>query len=112
MFTSSIVADVRQSIRLCVYCIESGHFRACESRENPYISFTATFSASLTFQKRSTMTELLKQIAEFIKPDDSLQEAPGVAQHLMERAEADAGRNPVEAEELRTAARAFLSVVR
>ena len=60
------------------------------------------------------MTELLKQIADFINPDTAAQatEAPGVAQHLMERAEADAGRNPAEAAELRDAARAFLSVVR
>lgn len=60
------------------------------------------------------MTELLKQIADFINPDTTAQatEAPGVAQDLMERAEADAGRNPAEAAELRDAARAFLSVVR
>ena len=60
------------------------------------------------------MTELLKQIADFINPDIAAQatEAPGVAQDLMERAEADAGRNPAEAAELRDAARAFLSVVR
>ena len=58
------------------------------------------------------MTELLKQIADFINHEDTSQAAPGVAQNLMERAEADAGRNPVEAEELRNAARAFLSVVR
>ena len=60
------------------------------------------------------MTELLKQIADFINPESAPQAtpAPGVAQNLMERAEADAGRNPAEAENLRGAARAFLSVVR
>ena len=60
------------------------------------------------------MTELLKQLADFINPETAPQAspAPGVAQDLMERAEADAGRNPVEAAELRDAARAFLSVVR
>ena len=58
------------------------------------------------------MTELLKQIADFINPDNRSEVAPGVAQNLMERAEHEAGRNPMEAEELRTAARAFLSVVR
>ena len=60
------------------------------------------------------MTELLKQLADFINPETAPQAspAPGVAQDLMERAEADAGRNPVEAAELRGAARAFLSVVR
>ena len=35
-----------------------------------------------------------------------------VAQKLMERAEADAGRNPRQAQELRSAACAYLSVVR
>ena len=60
------------------------------------------------------MTELLKQFADYITTDHAPEStpAPGVAQDLMERAEAEAGRNPVEAEELRTAARAFLSVVR
>ena len=60
------------------------------------------------------MTELLKQITNFLNPEEASQAtaAPGVAQDLMERAEADAGRNPIEAAELRDAARAFLSVVR
>ena len=60
------------------------------------------------------MTELLKQLANFITSESAPQATParGVAQDLMERAEADAGRNPVEAAELRDAARAFLSVVR
>ena len=64
--------------------------------------------------QRNTMTELLKQIADFINPESAPRSAPapGVAQSLMERAEADAGRNPAEAEDLRGAARAFLSVVR
>ena len=60
------------------------------------------------------MTELLKQLTDFITAESAPEAtpAPGVAQDLMERAEADAGRNPVEAAELRDAARAFLSVVR
>jgi hypothetical protein len=64
--------------------------------------------------KRNTMTDLLKQIADFINPTSTPKAtpAPGVAQNLMERAEADANRNPAEAENLRGAARAFLSVVR
>lgn len=36
----------------------------------------------------------------------------GVAHNLMERAEARAGRNPQQAQELRSAACAYLSVVR
>jgi hypothetical protein len=58
------------------------------------------------------MTELLKQIANFMSAIDTTQAVPGVAQDLMERAELEAGRNPVDAAELRDAARAFLSVVR
>lgn len=60
------------------------------------------------------MTELLKQFAAYINSEAAPKAtpAPGVAQDLMERAEADAGRNPAEAEDLRGAARAFLSVVR
>ncbi len=62
--------------------------------------------------QRHTMTEWLQQIADFINPEDTAIVAPGVAQTLMERAEHEAGRNPIEAAELRSAARAFLSVVR
>jgi hypothetical protein len=63
------------------------------------------------------MTELLKQIADLINPESALKApqatpAPDVAQNLMERAELEANRNPAEAENLRGAARAFLSVVR
>ena len=60
------------------------------------------------------MTELFKQFADLIKPESTpaATPAPGVAQDLMERAVADAGRNPAEAENLRVAARAFLSVIR
>lgn len=38
--------------------------------------------------------------------------ADGVAHQLLERAEAGAGRDPLRAQELRDAARAYLSVVR
>ena len=64
--------------------------------------------------RRKTMTDLFKKIADYITSESAPQAtpAPGVAQNLMERAEADANRNPVEAENLRVAARAFLSVVR
>lgn len=60
------------------------------------------------------MTELLKQFADCITSESAPQAtpAPGVAQDLMERAEADVDRNPSEAEDLRAAARAFLSVIR
>ncbi len=39
-------------------------------------------------------------------------DADGVAQNLLERAEARAGRNPQQARELRRAAYAYISVVR
>jgi hypothetical protein len=60
------------------------------------------------------MTDFFKQLAGYITAESAPQAAPapGVAQDLMERAEADAGRNPAEAERLRGAARAFLSVIR
>jgi hypothetical protein len=60
------------------------------------------------------MSDLLKQFAKFINPTAVPQAelTAGVAQNLMERAEAGAGRNPAESAELRDAARAFLSVVR
>ena len=60
------------------------------------------------------MTELLKQFASYITSESAPKAiaAPSVAQDLMERAEAEAGRNPAEAENLRGAARAFLSVIR
>ena len=60
------------------------------------------------------MSELFKQFADFMtaSPAPEATPAPSVAQDLMERAEADAGRNPAEAEHLRSAARAYLSVIR
>ena len=58
------------------------------------------------------MTELFKQIADLMTLANTPKFVPGVAQNLMEQAEAEAGRNPFEAAELRTAARAFLSVIR
>ena len=64
--------------------------------------------------ERSTMTKLFKRFADFIKSESTPAAAPalGVAQDLMERAVADANRNPSEAQDLRGAARAFLSVIR
>ena len=60
------------------------------------------------------MTELFKHFVDFIKSEStpSVLPAPGVAQDLMERAVANASRNPTDAENLRGAARAFLSVIR
>ena len=54
-----------------------------------------------------TFTDFLSRAAE-----TGAQPATGVAQSLLEQAGKDAGRNPIEAAELRDAARAFLSVVR
>ena len=61
------------------------------------------------------MSSLFQHLSDLINPPVGASipaPAPGVAQNLMERAELEAGRDPVEAAELRTAARAYLSVVR
>ena len=57
------------------------------------------------------MNRILSQIVRLIQPGYA---APtgDVAQNLMERAEAVAGSNPYQAAELRSAASAYLSVVR
>ena len=59
------------------------------------------------------MNRFFSRIASLLtSPVSTLAQPNGVAQALMERAEAGAGRDPHQAEELRSAARAFLSVVR
>ena len=60
------------------------------------------------------MTNLLKQLSRYISLETASEfdVLPSVAQHLMERAAASAGRNPADAAQLREAARAYLSVVR
>jgi len=58
------------------------------------------------------MNKLVSQIFRFLPFSPALAPIHGVARNLMERAEARAGRNPHQAQELRGAARAYLSVVR
>ena len=61
------------------------------------------------------MTSILSHIAHFIHAPVAAGTAgasDGVAKNLMELAEAEAGRNPHGAQELRSAACAYLSVVR
>ena len=58
------------------------------------------------------MYRLMSQIARFLPMAKGFVPANGVAHNLMERAEARAGRNPHQAQELRRAACAYLSVVR
>ena len=61
------------------------------------------------------MYSLLSQIRRLIPSFNSASNVTpldGVAQSLLERAEADAGRNPHQAQELRDAASAYLSVIR
>ncbi len=62
----------------------------------------------------SDMNSLLAQIVRLMPfaPVAGTGDADGVAQNLLERAEARAGRNPQQARELRRAAYAYLSVVR
>jgi hypothetical protein len=57
------------------------------------------------------MYSLISQIARFLPAATRMAPVNGVAHNLMERA-ARAGRNPQQAQELRTAAYAYLSVVR
>lgn len=57
------------------------------------------------------MNRILSQIVRLVQPANAAP-ADGVAQNLMERAEAMAGSNPHQAAELRSAASAYLSVVR
>jgi len=58
------------------------------------------------------MYSLISQITRFLPAASRVAPVNGVAHNLMERAEARAGRNPQQAQELRTAAYAYLSVVR
>lgn len=58
------------------------------------------------------MVRLISRFARFLSLTQGQAHAKGVAHQLMERAEARAGRHPHQAQELRNAARAYLSVVR
>jgi hypothetical protein len=75
---------------------------------------------SLTHQNLSLkswsiyMKNILSHLARWLSSSQPTRAtlSNGVAQKLMERAEADAGRDPHQAQELRSAACAYLSVVR
>jgi hypothetical protein len=58
------------------------------------------------------MNTLLNQIARFLPAFRNVREDDGVALQLMENADACAGTNPHDAQELREAAYAYLRVVR
>ena len=61
------------------------------------------------------MARILSQIARFLSGKPRLAPAgdtADVAGQLMERAQTRAGRNPYQAQELRNAASAYLSVIR
>jgi hypothetical protein len=58
------------------------------------------------------MLRLIVQIAQSLTQTSPAAPVNGVARQLMERAEARAGRDPHAAQELRSAASAYLSVVR
>lgn len=58
------------------------------------------------------MYQLLNQVFRFLPRMRRVAPVDGVAHNLLERAEARAGRNPHQAQELRRAAFAYLSVVR
>ena len=58
------------------------------------------------------MFNLIHRIAHLLLLTQRKASSQGVARYLMERAEARAGRHPHQAQQLRSAARAYLSVVR
>jgi hypothetical protein len=58
------------------------------------------------------MVRILSHITRFLSLNKGTSPASNVAGQLMERAQVRAGRHPHQAEELREAARAYLSVVR
>ena len=58
------------------------------------------------------MLRLIAQFAQSLTQTPTVAPVDGVAQQLLERAEARAGRDPQGAQELRSAASAYLSVVR
>lgn len=58
------------------------------------------------------MNRILSVFNRFFSASQVQAPAQGVAYQLMERAEARAGRHPYQAQELRQAAQAYLSVVR
>ena len=58
------------------------------------------------------MYSLFASIAQLFSVERLQAAGPGVAQRLMESAEARAGSSPQQAQELRCAASAYLSVVR
>ncbi|MDB5779624.1 MAG: hypothetical protein JWP79_1740 [Polaromonas sp.] len=58
------------------------------------------------------MFRILSHIASFLSSRHAVTPASEVAHQLLERADAGAGRDPRQAQELRSAARAFLSVIR
>ncbi len=58
------------------------------------------------------MNRILSVFKRFFSAPEALIPAGDVAYQLMERAEARAGRHPYQAQELRLAAQAYLSVVR
>ena len=64
------------------------------------------------FDSDFAMFRLISQMTRFLPQTPIAAPVNGVARQLMERAEACAGRDPQGAQDLRNAARAYLSVVR
>lgn len=58
------------------------------------------------------MVRILTNITRFLSLNKGTSPAGSIAGQLMERAQVRAGRHPHQAQELREAARAYLSVVR
>ena len=96
----------------------SANYAAC-AWQNGWFGL-ATLGKTLNLQvlqlwalnKRSSMYQLFNQVFRFLPRMRRVAPVNGVAHNLLERAEARAGRNPFQAQELRRAAFAYLSVVR
>ena len=96
---------------ICIFCMDFRRHDTCKPRENPYSGGIATFHR-FRGELGLDMFRLISQISRFLPQAAGFAPVNGVAHNLMERAEARAGRNPRQAQELRGAALAFLSVVR
>ena len=87
---------------------ETAADQACKIRGNPYFCLIVTFHRLCS---DFDMNRIFSRIVRLIQPHIAAP-ADDVAQNLMERAEAVAGSNPHQAAELRSAASAYLSVIR
>lgn len=98
-----------ESANHAVYAWECGSFKLANLGKTLNLSV----SQLCTFIGRSIcMFTVFAQIVRFFAPTPAKQDTAGPAGQLMDSADACAGTNPRQAQELREAAYAYLSVVR